>query len=172
MSNYNISKGLTIILELHLHGVEGWSRRPSSSKLASFSKAVKYKNTSQFSLLPMFPSPYIVDKSNKVLYLEVFHKGVNENNTYYQHYAIICIVNGFWPCSQNMYQWNFTNWTKLREVHFYVKIFVIIYLPKKKDYQKVINGGPRFLEKVRLFMTPWFLDFDPNVGYVLYSLHK
>lgn len=82
-------------------------------------------------------NPYIVDKSNEVLTLNVSHPKVDKIITFYQHCAIICSFNRFWHHLVDLYQWIFKDWSNLCEDHFCLKGFFIVQLPNKEDLSKV-----------------------------------
>ena len=57
-------------------------------------------------------------------------------------------------------EWVFSSWTPNYDIYLCFKGFVIEQFDTHKDMDFALNEEPRFWGRVRLFITPWFSNFD------------
>ena len=112
------------------------------------------------------PKPFLVDKLEDVPSIEISHPKLENQLQIYTEYSIICRFNGLWPRTTNLYQWVHSTWTNNCKVIFCSKGFFIVLFTFSEDYQKALTSGPWFWGKAGLFLTPWFLDFDPSFAII------
>lgn len=94
------------------------------------------------------------------------HPTMDRQYKLFAELGIICRFNGLWPCTTDLYQWVHSNWTNNCKVLFCSKGFFIVVFVCDEDYQKVLTEGPWFWDLAGLFLTPWFLDFDPSTAVI------
>ena len=76
--------------------------------------------------------------------------------------AFICRFNGLWPQSEDLHQWIYSSWTKNCEIILCSKAFFAVQFYSQEDYKIIFQEGTWFQGRVGIFITPWFLEFDPS----------
>lgn len=61
-----------------------------------------------------------------------------------------------------IFHWIFTNWTMDCDIHLCFKGYFIVKLSSTEARDIILRVGPWFWGSTRLFITPWFPDFDAN----------
>lgn len=91
----------------------------------------------------------------KDLYLDLFS------------HSVVCRFNGYWPKSGDlhhwMHHWIHTTWTPNCEIHLCPKGFFIVRFNTEQENEHIVNKGPWFWGNARLYITPWFPDFNANI---------
>jgi hypothetical protein len=108
-SNYNICKDSTLSLAFCLHGGVVQPRVPSSSKTNYFKDVVRFKPSPRVAQSPAILGPYLVEKYDEVLVLDISNPNVINFLSYYRKCVVICHFNGFWPYTIKLYQWILLN---------------------------------------------------------------
>ena len=108
------------------------------------------------------PSPYLVENLESTPTLEIKNPQVKQLFSTLQSIAVICRFNGFWPIYFDLHQWIYTNWTTNFQILLCSKGFFVVQFKSQGDYQKMLSQGPWFWGRARIFITPWFPEFDAN----------
>ena len=98
--------------------------------------------------------------------MELIHEEMASHLQDYAERAIICIFNGLWPRSQNLYAWIHANCTHHCKILFCSKGYFIVLFDNIKHYEKALEEGPWFMGTAGLFLTPWFPYFDPATAVI------
>lgn len=149
-----------MIISLRLRG--GTVGQTSAPKGFSYKEAVKSQPFKNFAPPPEAPKPFLVDKLEEVPSIEISHLDLEGKLQSFLELALICRLNGLWPRREYLYAWIHSTWTKHCKAILCSKGFFIVIFVDSKEYQIVLTGGPWFLGKAELFLTPWFPDFDPS----------
>lgn len=157
LSSYSIKNNSSLVFSLRLRG--GAARQSSSAPPFSYKAAVH----SEIPISPETPKPkpFLVDKLEEVPFVEISHRGLADDIQKFAERAIICRFNGLWPRSKDLYDWIHDNWTHHCKVCFCSKGYFIVLFDNPKHYEHALEEGPWFMGTTGLFLTPWFLDFDP-----------
>lgn len=158
LQHYGITNDTTIILNLRLRGGSSGS---SSKNNSSFRDAVKGKKMESKTVPPTeLPGPYIVEQKPESPTLQIAMPEVNNLHTDLSNTAVICRFNGFWPKSDALHQWIYSNWSPNCEIYLCPKGFFIVRFNTEQERDSIINQGPWFWGSAGLFTTPWFSEFD------------
>jgi len=169
LSYYSIQRDASIVATFRLRG--GSFRKTSSAPSFSFKDVVRkdsaHSKPSSSAGQPFeAPKPFLVDKSEDIPSINLSHPGIDEHHQLFAESALVCRFNGLWPCTSDLYQWIHTYWTKKSQIYLCSKGFFIVVFDRNEDYQKALTGGPWFWGSAGLFLTPWFLDFDPSTAVI------
>lgn len=165
LSFYCIKRDASIFLTLRLRGVVAGDS--SSARAFSYRDAVHAQKPGKKTVPPVqAPKPFLVDKLEEVLTIEIMHPSLDEQAQKFAEHAIICRFNGLWPRTADLYQWIHSNWTNNCKVMLCSKGFFIVVFAFEEDYQKALTAGPWFWGTADLFLTPWFPDFDPATAII------
>ena len=85
-----------------------------------------------------------MENSKHSLGLEMVDPTIENIFLAYSSKALVCIFNGFWFKTNQLYQWIHTNWSSSYDISLCTKLFFIIYFQKQEDFQKVQEEGPWF----------------------------
>ena len=128
----------------------------------SYKEATRPKGSQPAASTSSQPSPYIVEKLDSSPILEIKHPQVKQLFSTLQSHAVIFQFNGFWPRSFELHQWVYSNWTTNCQILLCSKGFFVVQFESQEEYQKALSQGPWFWGRARLFITPWFPEFDAN----------
>lgn len=116
LSFYSIRRNASIILTLRLRGrVVGQS---SSVATFSYKDAVHAQKPNKAAPPAQAPKPFLVDKLEETPSIEITHPLLDDQIQKYAEHGIICMFNGLWPRTSDLYQWIHSHWTNNCKVLF------------------------------------------------------
>ncbi|KAH9316960.1 hypothetical protein KI387_018729, partial [Taxus chinensis] len=139
-------------------------------KASSFKEALENRGDSSSGIHTVKTQAYLVDLAEDIPSLTIENPEVEEYFKNLTRDAVVGRFNGFWPSSTALYQWVFENWTIKCEISLCSKGFFVVHFKEAEDYHRCLTEGPWSWGHTGLFITPWFLDFNPNTYLVTKTL--
>eukprot|EP00253_Pinus_taeda_P021779 PITA_21779 len=144
-------------------------KNTSSKNIGSFKDAVKGKGKAQVNPATnlVLLRPYIVEQKPENPALTIEMPEVKDLYSGLFSHSVIYRFNGYWPKSGDLHHWIHTTWTPNYEIYLFPKGFLIVRFNTEQEKEHILNKGPWFWGNARLYITPWFPNFDANTMVVL-----
>ena len=84
-----------------------------------------------------------------------------QNLLLHKEKTLIYRFNALWKKTKDLLEWIDSNWPKDCKVSLCSKGFFLVNFPSREDILSVSRKGPWFWGSDGIFITPWFLNFDP-----------